>query len=257
MVGNGPPVTPWGSRFERRLRRLDARLGVPYSRLWRDGSARTALAYAIENHLFDLRRRIDTHTWVGREQYPARLDDADHKIYMPVWHSTVRRSLTDALVHLGPDRTPGAFVDIGCGKGKALIAATELLARHASSTVEIVGVEHLGALAVIAERNYWTRFSRLPRIHVGDVAEFDLTEVATPAILMLYNPFVGTVLDGFAAAASHIDALVVYVNPVEPDAFHRHGFTTLTQVDGWHPVASYEILRSPTLTVASSSDARR
>lgn len=250
-------MTTWRSRFERRLRRLDARLGVPYSRLWRDGSARTAFAYAFENHYFDLRRGIDTHTWVGREEYPARLDDADHKIYMPVWHSTVRRSLTDALAHLGPDRTPRAFVDIGCGKGKALIAATEVLARRHHASVEVMGVEHLGALAVIAERNYWARFSRLPRIHAGDVADFDLTEVATPAILMLYNPFVGSVLDGFAAAASHIDALVIYVNPVEPDAFHRHGFTTLARVDRWHPVASYEILGSPTLTVSSSCDPRR
>lgn len=237
-------MTALGRRLDRLGVRIDNRLGVPYSRLWREGSMRTAMTYARENHWFDIRRRIDTSSWVGREEYPARLAGVDHKIYMPVWTSTVSRSLRDALDHLGPHRRPGTFVDIGCGKGKALIAAREVLTRRGHRDVDMIGVEHLQALTVIAERNYWSRFGELPHIHVGDVAEFDPSALRAPVLFFLYNPFVGSTLEGFARSAAALDALVIYVNPVESDAFIAQGFNEVLRVDAWHPVASYQLLLS-------------
>ncbi len=215
---------------------------VPYRALWRESGARTCLAYWRQNHLFDVVRRVDTHGWTGRMEYPAGLaDDTTSKIYMPVWTTTVRRSLRAAVAHAG---RPASFVDLGCGKGKALLIAHDMLERRGRS-VQVVGVEHHPGLAVVAERNLWRRTGSLGDVRVGDAGTVDLDDVADPMIAFLYNPFTGPVLGDVATRLATRACTVVYVNPVEPEAFTSRGFNVVRSEHGWHPVATWMILASP------------
>ena len=219
---------------------------VPYRALWQQAGARTCVAYLRQNHLFDVMRRTDTHGWTGRMEYPAGLaDHDDSKIYMPVWTSTVRRALGVAL-RRGP--WPSAFVDLGCGKGKALLVAHEVLARRRwrqRAPVQVVGVEHHQGLAVVAERNLWRRTGSLGDIRVGDARTVPLDHVLDPMLVFLYNPFTGPVLADVAERLSQRQCTVVYVNPVEPEAFTARGFQVVHHHRGWHPVATWTVLASP------------
>lgn len=227
-------------------RRFDGWAGVPYSQLWRQAGIRTCVAYFRHNHLFDVVRRIDTHGWTGRMEYPSGLvDDTDNKIYMPVWSSTVRRSVRRAQQLTG---RPASFVDLGCGKGKVLVIAGELFARRRHRRrppVTITGVELHPGLAVGAERNLWRRQRTLGDIRVGDAVSVPLDDLADPMLVFLYNPFTGKVLHDVAQRLCGRACTVVYVNPVQPEAFTSQGFRVLHHEIGWHPVATWMVLAAP------------
>jgi len=84
-----------------------------------------------------------------------------------------------------------AFVDVGCGKGRALLLASELPWR------EVVGVELDAGLAAVAERNVarWTAVGRARapmRVVCGDAVTVALPE--GPLVVYLFNPFQAPVL---------------------------------------------------------------
>jgi predicted RNA methylase len=83
-----------------------------------------------------------------------------------------------------------AFIDLGAGKGEMLLLAAEYEFRR------VVGVEYSEALAAIASTNARTAsglmFKRVECIW-ADATEFDLPQ--DPAVLYLYNPFQGRVMD--------------------------------------------------------------
>jgi hypothetical protein len=89
------------------------------------------------------------------------------------------------------------FIDIGAGKGRGLLVASEFHFR------KVIGIELNPALAVIARRNValWTRAhaedSTAPRIAPIEVLEQDALDFdipATPTLLFLFHPFEAPVL---------------------------------------------------------------
>jgi SAM-dependent methyltransferase len=108
------------------------------------------------------------------------------------------------------------FVDLGCGKGRPLLVATEFPFK------EIVGVELSFAFAQIARNNverianHYSR--RTPvRIEVGDATEYPIP--SGDVVLFMYNPFDEAMIGKMAAGAEAALALesrrvfVVYINP--------------------------------------------
>ena len=84
-----------------------------------------------------------------------------------------------------------ASVDLGCGKGLALLLASGMNFR------ECLGAEIDPGLSVMAQRNLdsWVAGGRAlcpTRIVTADVVEAELPR--TPALIYLYNPFRGAVL---------------------------------------------------------------
>jgi len=121
---------------------------------------------------------------------------------------------------------PGAaqcsFLDLGCGKGRPLLVATEFPFK------DIVGVELSSAFAQIARSNaeriandYTGR--RRARIEVGDATEYPIP--SGDVVLFMYNPF-GEVMIRKVAARVHtalsLEArrmFVVYINPKFAECF--------------------------------------
>jgi SAM-dependent methyltransferase len=117
-------------------------------------------------------------------------------------------------------------VDVGAGKGRALLLAAELPFR------KVIGVELNEALARIAQRNVtpWKRIARpLTKIRVihEDAAEFRWPR--TPLLVYLNNPFdcalVELLASRIAAVATSGPGLVdlLYVNPAFEDTLIRRG----------------------------------
>ena len=170
-------------------------------------------------HPFDVEHGTDTSGFVSIDDLDQLAHGAirDHaRPYAGSQPSIVKTALT-ALLPLDSF----TFVDLGCGKGRPLLVASEFPFR------EIIGVELSAPLAKIARHNadlIKQRFPQRPAIKVvlGDAARFQLP--AGNLVLFLYNPFddetIGDVVDTVNAALTNAPRTiyVVYYNPV---AGHR------------------------------------
>jgi SAM-dependent methyltransferase len=136
------------------------------------------------------------------------------------------------------------FVDLGCGKGLALLSASIFPFRR------MVGIEWSEYVAKIARDNL-ARFSHpgqvCHRIEVldGDATAYELPH--EPLVIFLYNPFKGPLVRRFAdnlrrsleQCPRHV--MIVYYNPMFREAFDEADFLREIEVPGNRaPVVTYE-----------------
>ena len=169
-------------------------------------------------HPFDLLHHTDTSGVAPAKDISNQEAIIAHAVdYAGSQPSVLRLALNDLLPL--DDYT---FIDLGCGKGRALLVASEFSFRA------IVGVELSSRLAEIARRNaeiVATKFpARTPvRVAVGDASTFPLP--AGNIVLFLYNPFgaklIANVVAGVEAAlaAAARNIYIIYYNPVAGDCF--------------------------------------
>src|SRR4029077_1295933 len=122
-----------------------------------------------------------------------------------------------ALSALG-DTRDYVFIDVGCGKGRAAIAASEFPFR------EIIGIELSAELADIARRNVLKISERFPdrppiAIHAGNALDFSLPP--RKSVIYTYHALGRELMKRFVAKLeSALDApdasemFFVYCNPV-------------------------------------------
>jgi predicted RNA methylase len=140
--------------------------------------------------------------------------------YMPIDEAQFR-SVMEAL----PIRLADyAFVDLGSGKGRALLLAAQL------GFKTITGVEfsqelHLAATKNIsAARGKWPNAERIELV-CGDAAQF--SPPALPVVCYLYNPFGASVMrkviDAWtqSISAHSLDVWIVYSNPTQQELLKR------------------------------------
>ena len=110
------------------------------------------------------------------------------------------------------------FIDLGCGKGRALLLASRYPFR------EVIGIELNPQLAAIAQRNaeHWQSLGEAHspiRILVGDATEPALP--AGPTLLFLYNAFAEPLVQRLARNLSSHPVDLIYQN-----AYFAEPFTT-------------------------------
>lgn len=145
-------------------------------------------------HPFDQAHGVDTSGLVpARHLATGHASDEHVTAYYGVAPSILR-----ALVALWRESVPPhplssyTFLDIGCGKGRALLVASELPFRR------VVGIELNPKLAEVARTNFdvWTRSHAsdptAPLLAPIDMLEQDALELALPAgptLIFLFHPF--------------------------------------------------------------------
>jgi SAM-dependent methyltransferase len=168
-----------------------------YWRILRTRGLRRLYDELAENLLFDVRRGTDTQTIKGGS-------------YNPSYTGAIVEALRE--VGLRIPRGVHTFYDFGCGKGKALILATEsgLFAR-------IVGVENDAELANIASHNLRIlAHDSIATVEIADAGAYD--DIAPDSVLYLYNPFPE---ETFARLLGNLDrrasrsCYLIYFDPVE------------------------------------------
>lgn len=172
--------------------------------------------HQILTHPFDREFGTDTSGQVSPDHLTADLALASQmQAYIGAQPSIVRRVLACL-----PDPTGYAFVDIGCGKGRPLVVASET--RFAS----ITGVEISSDLIRVARHNAATIARRFPTRTTIAVVEGNATEYRLGhdrVVLFYYHAFGRDALSTFVASMErqlgdrrrHV--LFVYVNPVDAD----------------------------------------
>jgi SAM-dependent methyltransferase len=165
-------------------------------------------------HPFD--RAHGTKT-IGLVYEPAVHEDFNESGKGRYIYAGSQPSIVRAALRTLPALDSYTFVDFGCGKGRALIVASEFPFK------EIIGVEYSPTLAEIARANAAVVRRRLPkrlpiRIETGDAAAYPLP--AGNFVVFLYNPFgedlIGQVVKSIESAirAQSRSVFVIYLNPV-------------------------------------------
>ena len=169
-------------------------------------------------HPYDRAHGTDTSGMIGTSQLPTHDPAHRHaRAYAGSQPSIIRASLA-AL----PQLNTFTFVDLGCGKGRPLLVASEF------PFADIVGVELSPSLAEIARRNAAIMANRFPdrtavRIVTGNATEFPLP--AGNLIVFLYNPFGDELIDDVVKAVeaaikeAERSIYVIYYNPVGGHCF--------------------------------------
>lgn len=112
-----------------------------------------------------------------------------------------------AIERSGVDPKQFGFLDIGCGKGRPLIIASEY------GFKDLIGVDYSAKLCRVAERNLKACGVERFRIVNSDATRFDYPAMDTMAFL--YHPFkddvLGTVLENLRTATSGHELVIAYV----------------------------------------------
>jgi SAM-dependent methyltransferase len=199
-----------------------------------DGSALARAINIAPNrhavHPIDLNYGTDTGGYLRPDEIGSGgIQDAMNNGYSAVAPSVFRdacRRWRETLPSSAARLEAYTFVDVGAGKGRALLLAAELPFR------KIIGVELNEALARNAQRNValWNRLARPPakiRVVHEDAAAFRWPR--TPQLVYLNNPFdcalVELLASRLGAAAASGAGLVdlLYVNPACAETLIRRG----------------------------------
>jgi SAM-dependent methyltransferase len=181
-------------------------------------------------HPFDRKFGTDTSGYLAPEDLVNhRANDALNHGYSAiapsVFHEACRR-WRETLPEISGRVAGYSFVDVGAGKGRALLLAAEFPFR------KVIGVELSEELAHTARKNVvrWSHNARpKARIRVvqADAAKFRWPR--TPLLIYMYNPFacslVAQLAENLAAIASSGSGLVdlLYVNPTCADTLTSQG----------------------------------
>jgi SAM-dependent methyltransferase len=179
-------------------------------------------------HPFDERYGVDTSGLIGGgELRSGHRNDVFNTAYYGMAPSRFRWAIESWIA----DESHAAienysFVDLGCGKGRAILMASEFGFR------EVVGVELHASLVTIAEANIraWTAAGRAVcpvRIVCQEATEFVFSEGA--CLLYLFNPFAAPVMKrlieriefDFAGRRGMLD--LIYFNPEAAELLEAHG----------------------------------
>jgi SAM-dependent methyltransferase len=180
-------------------------------------------------------RRLDRRLGIDTGRDPHQVDLApatahgDGVAYSPTPTGPLRRILRALPVG---DPAGFTFVDLGCGKGRALLLAAE----HGYGRV--IGVELDAGLADTARRNIKAYENASPgRAGVVEVVAVDAAAFVPPAgptVVFLFNPFgedtLRAVVDRIERSAAR-PVFVAYFNPMHRDALA--GFRRVAGTARW------------------------
>lgn len=139
----------------------------------------------LEPHPFDLLHRVDTSGYISGANLSAVSLSG---LYITAYAGIPPSALTQALTELPIQLKDFTFIDIGCGKGRALMIAAQFPFRH------LLGIEIAGELCEVARANIATNAEWSSRITILNHDATDVTYPDGPIFLYLYNPFLAPIL---------------------------------------------------------------
>jgi SAM-dependent methyltransferase len=188
-------------------------------------------------HPFDRVHGTETSGFVSERELPRSAVAATDECYWGSAYWGSQPSFVRAAIAALPAPQSFTFIDLGCGKGRALIVASEVGFQH------IIGIELSPGLAEIGRKNariIETKFpARTPiSVQVGDASTFQFP--SGNIVVYIYNPFGREVLTKVLAAleaaivAERREVYLVYMYPSllecidASPGFKRYFETTVT-----------------------------
>ena len=138
-------------------------------------------------HPFDLETGADTGGYTPGECLGAPPESASG-LYNTAYYGISPSTLRAALRHFQGAPEDFTFVDLGCGKGRALFVAAELPFR------QLLGVELDADLCEVARANFAASTHAAERIRVVHQDALSMRYPETPLLIYLYHPFLAPLL---------------------------------------------------------------
>jgi predicted RNA methylase len=219
--------------------------GILFTILWcmmyaiRLASTKWFIVYRARQ--FDRKYGLDTAEIIYPSALGIAAGDAEQCIeYEPC----TPEILAGALSNLSIQFQEYVFVDLGSGKGVALLSASLFPFKH------IVGIEWSKRVARIARENvrkftHPQQACRSIEVLDGDATAYELPP--DPLVIFMFNPFKEPLVRRFADNLSRSleqcprHVVIVYYNPVCKQVFEEADFLQKVEVAGdYAPVATYE-----------------
>lgn len=193
---------------------------------------RYPLRYFIHSHLFDILRGTDTHFWIPPAEYKQKnINSKDSIHYVACPTHIIRKCLREIHKHAGNGFGDYQFIDLGCGKGKALLVYAEYSGDlHPPPAL---GIEMVEAISSIARYNINAR--KLDgRIKVITDSAVNWVKHSTSArvIIFLYNPFGADTLLDVISRAKLNNCYIAYVDPEHSFLLREKGWTNIYERTG-------------------------
>ena len=162
-------------------------------------------------HPFDTAYNVDTAGLVwGESLITEKASSKDASYWATGYYGVAPSAFEAALSRLDLEWPRFTFIDIGCGKGRALLLSLRYAFRR------IIGVELSPALAAVAELNLvlfnapWRKREVPADIFTGDATTFQLP--GGPLLLFLYHPFAAPVMERFLEHLAR--SLAIHPRPI-------------------------------------------
>ncbi len=182
------------------------------------------LAYFVIQHEIkgEKKHGINTTGFSGLQKLKENGIDTSHAtVYMPISYYL----LSKAFKHY-PKSTKNNFIDIGCGKGRALCVAAS------QGFNKVSGVDISINLCTTAALNLEKTKKRYPfleyKLHTMDAANYEIPDDAD--CIFLFNPFDEIIMKQVAYNIQSSLRLcprtmvIIYANPLYENLFHAIGF---------------------------------
>lgn len=205
--------------------------------------------YFRESIWFDLRHGTSTFARVPKadQTIDGSKDEEDNGLlYVASFTSVTKITVKTARETLGPDRAECAqFIDLGCGKGKALLVYAQAFAKN--SAVKAIGIEYDPVLADLARENVAKLAFAKDRVEIITDSAINLGTYlsAGVAIVYLYNSFQGETLDGTLDALKALPHVLIYVDPAERQKLSIRGYHTVAENAGRYNADTWLVATSP------------
>jgi hypothetical protein len=188
---------------------------------------------------FDWEHRVNTTS--GAVGWRERLLGLFHSPYQPTESALFHEMITVLAEQRGFDFSEFTFIDLGSGKGRTLLMASDYPFRR------IVGVELLPSLHRTAQENLAQYHSESQKCFAleavwGDATEF--TFAFEPTVIFLFNPFPEAGLRSMMANLERSlrehprKVYVIYHNPLLEKVLART--TALKKIGGTHQYSIFE-----------------
>ena len=178
-----------------------------------------SLSYLFD-YLFDIIHGTETHTFVELDALGVDKSHREHAhMYQPTFGAPLRRLLKELRIP-----SEKVFVDLGCGKGKVLLVASEFGFKEAR------GVEISPSLCEVARRNCAIYRSKKKTGTVFSILNSDALDYEIrddEDIFFLFNPFDAYVLEQVvqnisASLQKHRRKIwIIYRNAVHRDVIEK------------------------------------
>ena len=197
--------------------------------------------YFLENHFFDLKRQVDTHSTVQKNEF-EEIDNLNHGVhYACSWESTIKRSFNMVSSILEKKIESFSFLDIGCGKGKVPIVWEEI-SQKKKMKLDIYGIDYSKKLIEIAENNFLELFKKKGNFICDDVTKLNFNKFSKKKfVIYLYNPFNEIVFLKLLDLLENFTVCIIYVHPTYEYILRSKNFNIKYQFTGNHPTENFSI----------------
>lgn len=179
---------------------------------------------------FDQKHGVDTAGMIALSGLSVQ---SESRIHGSTYWAVDPADFREAIASLQIEASGFTFLDLGSGKGRALLLATEF------AFAKIVGVEFADELHEAARQNFFgaNKHPAADRVQLLclDAANYEFPD--TPLVVFLYHPFGEAITTQVIAnmrasvSSSPREVFVVYANPLLRDVWAQSGFLDQTYAD--------------------------